>query len=96
MSKLLKQYANDREAMEILNDPERFKTVLFMIQESADAYMNEAQALLEDNRKSSQEKAEEALKIAQAIIEAEKSLRELEMYNFIGIKSRGMSYITDV
>jgi len=96
MADLLKTFSGNKQVMEVLNDPEKLKIVLFMIQDAADEYMNEAQALLEDNRKSSQEKAEAALNIAQSIIEAEKALRELELYNFVGLKSRGMSVITDV
>lgn len=96
MSKLLNKYSNDRQVSEVLNDPEKLKQVLFLIQDAADDYMNEVQAKLSDPRPKIQEEAQVALDIATKIIEAEKNIRELELYNFVGIKSRGMSVITDV
>ena len=96
MSKLLKRYAKNAMAAKVLKDPEKLKQVLFIIQETTDKYMNEVKAKLSDKRRSIQDKAQDALNIAQAIIEAEKKIRELEMYNVVGIKSRGMNVITDV
>lgn len=96
MSKLLQQFAHDKQVSEVLNDPEKLKQVLFLIQDAADDYMNEVQSKLSDPRAKIQEQAQEALDIATKIIEAEKKIRELELYNFVGIKSRGMSIITDV
>lgn len=96
MSKLLRHYANNAEAIEVLKDPEQLKQVLFIIQETVDEYMNEVKSKLNDPRKSVQEKAQEALDIAQKIIEAEKKIRELELYNSVGMKNRGMNVITDV
>ena len=96
MSILLKHYANDPEISKVLKDPEQLKQVLYIIQETVDEYMNEVKSKLDDPRKSVQKKAQEALDIAQAIIEAEKKIRELELYNRVGMKSRGMNVITDV
>ncbi len=96
MSKLLRKYANNAKAAKVLKDPEKLKQVLFIIQETTDAYMNEVRSKLADPRRTVQQKAQDALDIAQKIIEAEKSVRELEMYNIVGIKSRGMNVITDV
>lgn len=96
MSKLLKKFANDKQVSTVLNDPEKLKQVLFIIQDAADDYMNQVQTKLSDPRSKMQEEAQIALDIATKIIEAEKNIRELELYNFVGIKSRGMSIITDV
>lgn len=96
MSKILKHFANDNEALEVLQNPEKLKQVLFIIQEATDEYMDEVKKKLSDQRRGVQEKAKDALSIAQAIINAEKKIRELELYNIVGLKSRGMSVITDV
>lgn len=96
MSKLLKHYAKNDKALKVLKNPEKLKKVLFIIQEATDKYMDEARKKLADPRRTVQEKAQEALDIAQAIIRAEKTIRELEMYNIVGLKSRGMSVIIDV
>lgn len=96
MSKLLKHFSKDKQAMEVLTDPAKLKQVLFIIQEATDTYLNEAQKNLADPRKSAQEKAQEALDIATAIITAEKKIRELELYNIVDLKRRGMSVIIDV
>ena len=96
MSKLLKHFANDKEAIEVLQDPALLKQVLFIIQEATDQYMEETRKKLADPRRTVQQKAQDALKIATAIIAAERKIRELELYNAIGLKSRGMKYITDV
>ena len=96
MSKLLKHYSKNNKAMKVLKDPEKLKQVLFIVQEATDEYMDEAKKKLSDPRRTIQEKAQDALNIAQAIINAEKKIRELELYNAIGLKSRGMSVITDV
>ena len=96
MSKLLKQFAHNDKASRILKDPEELKDILFIIQETTDEYMEEVRRKLADPRRSVQEKAKEALSIAQAIIAAEKTIRELELYNIVGLKSRGMSVITDI
>ena len=72
------------------------RQVLFIIQEATDKYMEDAKKKLSDPRRSIQEKAQDSLDIAQAIIRAEKKLRELELYNVVGLKSRGMSVIIDV
>ena len=96
MSKLLKHFAKNDKACKVLKDPEKLKQVLFIIQESTDEYMDEVKKKLADPRRSVQEKAQDALNIAQAIIKAEKKIRELELYNVVGLKSRGMSVITDV
>ena len=58
--------------------------------------MEDAKKKLSDPRRSIQDKAQDSLDIAQAIIRAEKRLRELELYNVVGLKSRGMSVIIDV
>ena len=96
MSKLLEHFVNDKEVLEVLKDPEELKKVLFIVQEATDEYLDQAKKKLSDPRRTIQEKAKDALNIAQAIITAEKKLRELELYNVIGLKSRGMSVITDV
>ncbi|MBI3590436.1 MAG: hypothetical protein HY094_03535 [Candidatus Melainabacteria bacterium] len=96
MSKLLKHFAKDNQASKVLKDPEKLKQVLFIVQEATDEYMDEAKKKLSDPRRTVQEKAQDALNIAQAIINAEKKIRELELYNAIGLKNRGMSVITDV
>lgn len=96
MSELLKHFANDHEASTVLKDPEQLKQVLFIIQEATDKYMNEVRTKMADPRRTVQQKAQDALDIATAIIAAEKKIRELELYNIIGLKSRGMNVITDV
>ena len=96
MSKLLTYYANDAEAMKVLKDPEKLKQVLFIVQETVNEYMNDVKSKINDPRKSVQEKAQISLDIAQKIIEAEKKIRELELYNSVGLKNRGLNVITDV
>ena len=96
MSELLKHFANDHEASTVLKDPEQLKQVLFIIQEATDKYMNDVRTKMSDPRRTVQQKAQDALDIATAIIAAEKKIRELELYNIIGLKSRGMNVITDV
>jgi len=96
MSKLLKHYSKNDKALKVLKNPEKMRQVLFIIQEATDKYMEDAKKKLSDPRRSIQEKAQDSLDIAQAIIRAEKKLRELELYNVVGLKSRGMSVIIDV
>lgn len=96
MSKLLKHYAKNDKALKVLKDPAKLKQVLFIIQEATDEYMNDVKQKLADTTRSAQQKAQDSLSIAQAIIKAEKRIRELEIYNIVGMKSRGMSVITDV
>ncbi|GEM_PF-5897878 len=96
MSKLLKHYSKNDKALKVLKSPEKLRQVLFIIQEATDKYMEDAKKKLSDPRRSIQEKAQDSLDIAQAIIRAEKKLRELELYNVVGLKSRGMSVIIDV
>ena len=96
MSKLLKHYSKNDKALKVLKSPEKLRQVLFIIQEATDKYMEDAKKKLSDPRRSIQDKAQDSLDIAQAIIRAEKRLRELELYNVVGLKSRGMSVIIDV
>ena len=95
MSSILKEFASDKEAMEILKNPGRLKEVLYILQETTDAYMAEAQTKINDKRRSVQEQAQEALDFAAAVIEAERKIRELELYASIKLKERGMNIITD-
>lgn len=96
MSKLLQQFANDMEVSKVLKDPEKLQKVLFIIQETTDQYMAEARSKMNDKRRSVQKQAQEALQIATAIIEAEKKMRELELYNTVELQGRGMNVVTDV
>lgn len=96
MSRLLKHYSKNERVLKVLKNPEKLRKVLFLIQEATDQYMEEARKKLSDPRRTIQAKAKDALDIAQAIIKAEKKLRELEMYSVVGLKTRGMSHITDV
>lgn len=95
MSTLLKHFTNDKEAFEVLMDPDKLIQVLSIVQEATDTYMEETRKKLNDPRRSVQEQAKEALELAECIIEAEKKLRELELYNIVGLKSRGMNVISD-
>ncbi len=74
-------FAGDKEAMDVLNDPEKLTKVLLTLQEATDQFMEETQNLLNDPRKSAQEKAEATLNIATAVIEAEKFMRIQELQN---------------
>ena len=95
MSKLLKHFKNDKETFDVLSDPEKLNEVLFILQEATDSYMEETRKKLADPRRSVQQKAQDALDIATAVIEAEKKIRELQIYNVIALKERGMTIITD-
>lgn len=92
---LLKHFANDAEASKVLRDPEKLKQVLFIVQEATDEYMNDVRTKMADPRRTVQQKAQDALDIATEIIKAEKKIREQELYNMVGLKSRGLGYITD-
>lgn len=96
MSTVLKYFAKDNEALEILKDPNGLKEVLYILQEATDNFMDETGKLLDDPRMSTQEKAEEALNIAKIIIETEKKIRETELYNIIALKSRNLRFIADL
>ena len=96
MSTVLKHFAKDNEALEILKDPNGLKEVLYLLQEATDSFMDETGRLLDDPRMSAQEKAEEALSIAKIIIETEKRIRETELYNIIALKSRNLRFIADL
>lgn len=96
MSNFTKYFAQDKEAYGVLNDPKKLTKVLLVMQEATDAYMKKAQEELKDPRRSVQQKAQKTLGIAQAIIRAERYIRELELYNIHKLKKRGLKLITDV
>lgn len=93
---IAKYFKDNKEAYEVMNDPKSLCYLLLILQEATDHYMNDVRKKLSDKRRTVQQKAEDALKIAQAIIAAEKRARELELYNTHKVISRGMSVITDI
>ena len=93
---IAKYFKDNKEAYEVMNDPKCLSYLLLIMQEATDNYMNDVRKKLSDPRRTIQQKAEDALKIAQAVIAAEKKVRELELYNAHKIISRGMSVITDI
>lgn len=74
-----RDFALDKEAFETINNTETLKKVLFVLQEGTDNFMEEAKLKLSDPRRSVQQKAQETLNIATAVVEAEKQIRILEL-----------------
>ena len=96
MSKLTKYFSKDKEAFDVLNDPQKLTKVLLVMQEATDSFMKKAQEQLKDPRRTMQQKAQKTLEIAKSIIKAERLIRELELYNLHSLKKRGLRLITDV
>ncbi|MBI1857640.1 MAG: hypothetical protein HYR97_00760 [Candidatus Melainabacteria bacterium] len=96
MSSILKKFAKDAEVMEALKDPDTLHEVLFILQDTTDHFMNETSKLLDDSRASVQEQAQKTLELAKAIMEAEKKIREAELYNAVSLKQRNLNHLIDV
>lgn len=96
MSSIMRHLKDDAEAMEVLNDPEGLREVLYILQESTDHFMAETSRLLDDNRSSIQEQAQATLELAKCIMEAEKKIREAELYHAVALKKRNLNHIIDV
>lgn len=86
-------FANDHEALEVINNMETLRQVLFILQEGTDRFMKETQEKLNDPRRSIQQLAQDTLDIATAIIEAEKCIRQAELHG-LSDKTQGRMPIT--
>lgn len=93
MASLDKVFANDPEVMRVIKDPILVKQVILVLQETTDQFMAKAEELLNDERKSVQQRAQVALDVANKVLEAEKKLRIKELKNIsemMGNRGLGM------
>lgn len=74
-------FKGDEEFRKVMNDPDKASKVLLIVQDSVDHYMEETSQLLEDPRTQAQKLAEETLKIAKVVIEAEQNIRAEDQRN---------------
>lgn len=82
----------NQEALRIIKNPEKMKEVLFVLQTATDSFMEHAENLMHDKRRTLQEKAKISLDIANAVLKAEKEVRIQELKNISDLMhNRGLA-----
>ena len=92
----IKDFADDKEAFEILNDEKEIEKVLLILQEASDEYMRQIREKIADPRKAVKDQAREIMELAAAVIQAEKKIREHQLYHSLALKNKGIQLITSV